>query len=608
MRKRGRGLRWIFFVTLVMPLVVPFVPVVPAGAAYDSAFDSVWSSTDQAVASGQASYGWFWGPEKLLQTVEVYITDHGDEREVRYYDKSRMEINNPNGDPNSIYYVTNGLLASELITGRLQYSDGAFEQRAPATALVAGDPVNNPGTPSYRTFYDHNLATTDGSSNRAPNRTGQPVTDFLHPDGQITSVAADSVFYGSYQEVTGHNIASVFWDWANSTGSGLRPDIGVNWLYVLGYPITEPYWIDSTVAGTTRRVLVQIFERRALTYTPDNPAQYRVEFGNIGQHYYSWRYGSQTGAPGAYDIVFTTTIGLNVDIARVNLDGSGFHNLTNSHTGYDGWPFYSRNGNYIAFKRGGDGDSGTLAIMDRDGSDVDEFDAGITAIHDWSYDSNYVAYQEGGNVWIVHRNGQSDRIKIGDGNHHASFAPNALEVLATDGRNVRRFAPLTGADPVLIATTPDGVQIQDVAWIKGNRFVAILNDADQHCVQVFSVGTSAVQIAPTCTNTLPLRGLRISADQTECVYIATGATSDILRVQKLTGSSRAKDLALVVDGVGELRYTGVDWAYHPTYIVVGATRGNASALYVIAHDGREQYRLTDPSSIAARLPSISPSR
>jgi hypothetical protein len=47
-------------------------------------------------------------------------------------------------------------------------------------------------------------------------------------------------------------------------------------------------------------VLVQCFERRCLTFTPDNSPESQVEAGNIGQHYYLWRYGSpvdETFAP-----------------------------------------------------------------------------------------------------------------------------------------------------------------------------------------------------------------------------------------------------------------------------------------------------------------------
>jgi hypothetical protein len=44
------------------------------------------------------------------------------------------------------------------------------------------------------------------------------------------------------------------------------------------------------VAGTVQEVLLQCFERRCLTYTPGNDAGWQVEAGNVGQHYYYWRY------------------------------------------------------------------------------------------------------------------------------------------------------------------------------------------------------------------------------------------------------------------------------------------------------------------------------
>lgn len=55
-----------------------------------------------------------------------------------------------------------------------------------------------------------------------------------------------------------------------------------------GYPITEPYWVRVPVAGVTRDVLVQCFERGCLTYTPSNPDGWRVEMANIGGAYLSW--------------------------------------------------------------------------------------------------------------------------------------------------------------------------------------------------------------------------------------------------------------------------------------------------------------------------------
>jgi hypothetical protein len=60
--------------------------------------------------------------------------------------------------------------------------------------------------------------------------------------------------------------------------------------YATGLPITEAYWAAVKVEHKYKEVLVQCFERRCLTYTPDNPEGWRVEAGNVGQHYYGWRY------------------------------------------------------------------------------------------------------------------------------------------------------------------------------------------------------------------------------------------------------------------------------------------------------------------------------
>jgi len=44
------------------------------------------------------------------------------------------------------------------------------------------------------------------------------------------------------------------------------------------------------IAGKQQDVLIQLFERRVLTYNPAQTAQWQVQMGNIGAHYYDWRY------------------------------------------------------------------------------------------------------------------------------------------------------------------------------------------------------------------------------------------------------------------------------------------------------------------------------
>lgn len=62
-----------------------------------------------------------------------------------------MEINNPNGNPDDLFYVTNGLLVVELMTGELQTGNTSFAQHSPAIVNVAGD-ADDPTGPTYATL------------------------------------------------------------------------------------------------------------------------------------------------------------------------------------------------------------------------------------------------------------------------------------------------------------------------------------------------------------------------------------------------------------------------------------------------------------------------
>src|SRR2546423_13853105 len=83
------------------------------------AFKRVWDRTDSLVASLQVSRTWFWGPEPRAAAQEQYVDAPSGTgtRLVQYFDKSRMEINDPNADQNAQWFVTNGLLTIELISG-----------------------------------------------------------------------------------------------------------------------------------------------------------------------------------------------------------------------------------------------------------------------------------------------------------------------------------------------------------------------------------------------------------------------------------------------------------------------------------------------------------
>jgi hypothetical protein len=105
-----------------------------------------------------------------------------------------------------------------------------------------------------------------------------------------------------YEPVIGHNIPDVFWSFMTSTGPIYNGRLDsyttgpiLDWETDLGYPITEPYWTNVKIGSVPKWVLVQAFQRRVLTYVADNPPGWQVEMGNVGRHYYDWRYKAPFG-------------------------------------------------------------------------------------------------------------------------------------------------------------------------------------------------------------------------------------------------------------------------------------------------------------------------
>ena len=120
----------------------------PAYNFADSAFDLAWTRTDADVAAQKITRGWVWGPAPGVAGLEPYKEAPGGQRLVQYFDKARMEINNPRADPSNPYFQTNGLLTVELMTGRVQTGDNSFEQRTPSTLPLAGDTDDRPRPPT----------------------------------------------------------------------------------------------------------------------------------------------------------------------------------------------------------------------------------------------------------------------------------------------------------------------------------------------------------------------------------------------------------------------------------------------------------------------------
>jgi hypothetical protein len=226
-----------------------------------------------------------WGPGAFYTEYEPYSDAPEGNHLVQYFDKGRLEINDPQGDKSSVWYVTSGLLVKEMVAGAAETGGGNLYEIGPTNVPVAGD---GNGGPTYAQF----ARLTGRAEDRERQALGE--ASFLRVNGDAVEVTTDGSVPGNvsiarYEEASGHNWADVFWRFADEmAGSG-----GTGWLPTLGYPITEPYWMTVPINGKPSTVLVQLFERRILTYNPDNEAATQVEMGNVGRAYWHWRYGDR---------------------------------------------------------------------------------------------------------------------------------------------------------------------------------------------------------------------------------------------------------------------------------------------------------------------------
>ncbi len=259
----------------------------------DKAFELVWNRSDRPIARQQVTRSWLWGPTGLMARAEGYLQMSGGLRQVQYFDKGRMEINNPNGNRQSPWFVTSGLLVRELISGNMQVGNNEFINRESSDVPLAGDPGDTVG-PTYASFA--NIINT-----RSSDRTAATVDQRLMRDGSVVPFSGNGIAAATiakYIPETGHNIPQVFFTYLTKNdviyvnGRTTQGRV-MDWIYTMGYPISEAYWTRATIAGVEQWVLVQPFERRVLTYVPNNPAGWQVEQGNVGRHYYRWRYGAE---------------------------------------------------------------------------------------------------------------------------------------------------------------------------------------------------------------------------------------------------------------------------------------------------------------------------
>jgi len=269
------------------------------GVPVDPAIAEIWSTHDGPVANDEIERDWLWGPDAISTSVEYSADSPQGVRRMVYFDKGRLDVLDPTSTRDDGWYVTGALLVTQMLAGQIPFSEDAIVYKAPPTIPVAGDPdQSNPLT--YATLAPlasvngWAVGTEDVPGLVAAPRVGEPVQALVDGSGSVTAgaVADTAITVAEYDDVTGHNVAAPFADWV------ARQSFPAAWL--IGRPLTEPYWHDTLLDGEPTRVLIQAFERRILTWTPGQPAGWEVESNNAGLHYREWRGLSQ---PESADLV-----------------------------------------------------------------------------------------------------------------------------------------------------------------------------------------------------------------------------------------------------------------------------------------------------------------
>jgi len=289
---------WKILTALVLTLVVATIVVLPLRLSATEpqpfaaeAFREQWRRTDALVAAGRVDYSWYWGPApRSAPLLERADEAPGGKRLVVYYDKGRMELPLPLAGARAAAQTSFGRLVAEMVSGSIQLGAQRLDPGAPALIPVAGA-LDDPLAPTYAAF-----APLTGPVARASGRPAESLdrAGTLRPRPELAAAHPETAL-AAYDAVTGHNVPRVFTTFLErqglvETAQGRRVERIIDPLAVVGRPISEAYWTDLQLDGRVLPVLVQLFERRVLTYNPANPPSSRVEMGNAGLHYYLWRY------------------------------------------------------------------------------------------------------------------------------------------------------------------------------------------------------------------------------------------------------------------------------------------------------------------------------
>jgi Tol biopolymer transport system component len=526
----------------------------------DPAFQQVWDRTDSLVAQGQAGRSWMWGPQPRAALHENMLESPGGQRLVQYFDKSRMEINDPSANPNGAFYVTNGLLTVELISGRMQIGASAYSPRYPACIPIAGDSddANAPTYASFRTV----ASVAPGSGRTDPDRRGQVAIATLSRDGTVGSDSSKGTItaatYAYYEQTTQHNIPQVFWDFLNQSGpvrengQVVTKQLIVPWFYASGYPVSDAYWARVKVAGAYQDVLIQAYERRVLTYNPSNPPAFQVEMGNIGLHYYDWRYNNAgvcapgtvtpqvtetagpsatpqasntpgpsatpttnptatpggptpTAVPPTGKIAWVSTRSGRKDVWIMNADGLGAKNLTAGGSGANYDPAFSPDGSKIAFVSTRDGNP-EIYVMAADGSGVTRLtNSSASDTHPtWSPNGARIAFVSdrttNNDIWVMNASdgGSLVNITLQPGNDRdPAWGSDHIAFVSNRNGNDEIYTALSDGTALTQITDTPGHHNWLPAWLPdGKRLLFASNrDGALHIYSMRADGGEVVQVS-----------------------------------------------------------------------------------------------------------------
>jgi hypothetical protein len=284
---------WLILALLTTTFYSPFTAnAAPQFAA--PAFENIYNRLD-GEAVRDASRPYFWGEDSLAIKTERWDTAPDQQRLVQFFPKGKMELNAiPGGAP----IVTFGRLAHDLATGAYMVSDDRLQAYEPSRRPVHGDnSLTNPA-PRYTDFANDVFSTVATPS------VGGVITRAIRSGRQLglRSPTAQPVVRNAYYEIrTGHNIAEPFWAFFNAKGNvgnanGQVSDaLMFSWEELVGYPLSDPYWMNFTQDGKTTEALVQLFERRVMLFIPSAPDGLKVQFNEVGRHYVSWAYDPYPG-------------------------------------------------------------------------------------------------------------------------------------------------------------------------------------------------------------------------------------------------------------------------------------------------------------------------